>query len=371
MNQRQRILHLTGRLDGYGGARMLRYVAASQALAGNRVIVAALSAADSVARELRETGVAVQVIGSRWPVDPVALARFSLLRRKSRVDVVHAWDAAALMHAGMSRRHANQRLMATLDELQTRGRWAARIVNTFRNRVDLFIAADQLAETWLLAQGVAARRIELIRPGVPRSAPAIGSRADWLAQLALPADAKVVAVAGPLVRSNNFDEAIWCFELVRVIYDNARLVIFGDGPDRARLELFAERVSDPGCVQFLGYRRDMADLLPHADVYWQLDASPATPWALLEAAAAGMPAVASDTPAHRAAVSPDRTGMLVPMGSRAEVARATDELFANPDRAKRLGAAAAAFVAERWSLDAALASYERLYEKSLSPEGRS
>jgi glycosyltransferase involved in cell wall biosynthesis len=180
----------------------------------------------------------------------------------------------------------------------------------------------------------------------------------------------VVAVAGPLLRSNNFDEAIWCFELVRVIYDNARLVIFGDGPDRARLEQFAERVSDPGCVQFLGYRSDMADLLPHADVYWQLDASPATPWALLEAAAAGVPAVASDTRAHRAAVSPDRTGMLVALGSRAEVARATDELFANPDRAKRLGAAAAVFVADRWSLDAALASYERLYEKSLSPQGR-
>ncbi len=364
MNQRRRILHLISRLDGYGGARMLRYVAASQALAGDRVIVAALSAVSSVARELRETGVAVQIIGSRWPVDPIAAARLSLLRRRTRVDVVHAWDGAALMHAGLSRRTAGQRLMATLDELQSRRRWATRIVNTFRNRVDMFVAADELTENWLQAQGVAARRVEMIRPGVPRSAPAIGSRADWLAQLALPADAKVVAIAGPLLRTNNVDEAIWCFELVRVIYDNARLVIFGDGPDRARLELFAERVSDPGCVQFLGYRSNLADLLPHADVYWQLDDSPATPWALLEAAAAGVPAVASDTRAHRAAVSPDRTGMLVPMGSRAEVARATDELFANPDRAKRLGAAAATFVAERWSLDAALASYERLYERS-------
>ena len=345
---------------------MVRYLAASQATAGDCVIVAALAAEDSVAPQLREQGVAVQGIGSRWPVDPVAWARLAQLRRKTRVDVVHAWDGPALMHAALGRRRNDQRLIATLDVRQIERRWAARIVRSFRNRVDVFAAADELTRDWLQTQGVAARRVELIRPGVPRSAPAVGTRSDWLAALSLPAGAKVVAVAGPLVRRKNVDEAIWCFELVRVIYDNARLIILGDGPDRARLEAFAAQVSEPGCVQFLGYRADMADMLPHADVFWQLDASPAMPLSLLEAAAAGVPAVASDTPAHRAAISQDRTGLLAPLGSRSEVARATDELFSNPERATRMGAAAAEFVAERWSLDAALASYDRLYERSLN-----
>lgn len=371
MNQRRRILHLISRLDGYGAARMLRYVAASQARAGERVMVVAFAEADLAARELRDSGVAVQVLGSRWPVDPVALARFSQLRRNAQFDVVHAWDVSTLMQAAVSRRMPGQKLCATLDVLQTKRQWSARIVRSFCNRIDAFAAADEATGDWLQAQNVADQRIKLIRPGVPRAAPSIGSRSEWLTNLLLPGNAKVIAVAGPLTRRKHFDEAIWCYELVRVIHEDARMVIIGDGPDRARLESFAEQVSEPGCVRFLGYRADVAELLPHADVFWQLDASPATPLSLLEAAAAGVPVVASDTRAHRAAITHDRIGMLVPLGSRSEVARATDELFANPERAKRLGAAAAALVADRWSLDAALASYDRLYDKCFpSLEGR-
>jgi hypothetical protein len=46
-----------------------------------------------------------------------------------------------------------------------------------------------------------------------------------------------------------------------------------------------------------------------------------------------------------------------------------DELLGNPERAKRLGAAAATHIAERWSLDAAISSYERLYNRVLKARG--
>jgi glycosyltransferase involved in cell wall biosynthesis len=367
MNQRRRTLHLISRLDGYGGARMLRYLTASQAVAGHQVIVAAHTTTDGVVKELRNQGVVVQGVGGRWPIDPIALGRLTRLRRKSQVDVVHTWDIATVLQAALTRRTPAQRLIASLDSLHTDLRWASRIVRSFRNRVDVFCASDDLTSAWLQVQGVDPRRIETIRPGAPRAVPALGPRSEWLAALGLPADAKVIAVAGQLTRRKNLDEAIWCYELVRVLHEHARMLVIGDGPDRARLESFAEQVSEPGCVRFLGYRTDMSELLLHADVFWQLDASSATPLSLIEATAAGVPVVASDTPAHRAAVSSDRTGLLVPSGSRSEVARATDELFANPERAERFGAAAANFIAEHWSLDAALSSYERLYDRLLAP----
>jgi hypothetical protein len=74
MNQPRRILHLISRLDGYGGARMLRQLAASQVTAGGKVIVAAMAAADFVPLELEELGIAVQIVGGRWPIDPIAAA---------------------------------------------------------------------------------------------------------------------------------------------------------------------------------------------------------------------------------------------------------------------------------------------------------
>ena len=62
-----------------------------------------------------------------------------------------------------------------------------------------------------------------------------GGHSDWLVRFNLPADARIIAVAGPLVRRRNLDEAIWAFELVRVLNPNARLLIVGDGPDPVRL----------------------------------------------------------------------------------------------------------------------------------------
>jgi glycosyltransferase involved in cell wall biosynthesis len=345
---------------------MLRRLAASQAAAGERVIVGALTGEQFVARELRDQGVAVSLADSRWLLDPIAAARLLRLQGSTQADVIHAWDSTALMHSSLRRRSTGPRLIVSLDAVRTERPWAARIVRSLRNRVDAFVAADEPRRIWLVKRGVADQRINLIRAGVARAAPTSGQRSAWLAPFTLPADAKVIAVAGPLIRPKGVDEAIWCFELVRVLYPEARLLIFGDGPDRCRLERFADDVSDPGCVQFLGFRDDVADLLPHADVFWQLDASASTPLAMLEAQAAGVPVVASDVAAHRAAIQPDRTGLLVPLGNRAETARATDYLLADAERAKRMGAVGATYAAERWSLDAAIASYERLYEKLLT-----
>ena len=76
---------------------------------------------------------------------------------------------------------------------------------------------------------------------------------------------------------------------MRVLHPQARLVVFGDGPDRERLERFAGLVSEPACVVFCGYRADWTQLLPAVDVYWQLEPASTTPFALLEAMACGVP----------------------------------------------------------------------------------
>ncbi len=365
MDEPRRILHVIGRLDGYGGARMLRYLAASQAAAGCRTSVAAFTADDRIVCELEGGGAAVHVLGSRWPVDPLAFAKLARLRRTISAHVVHAWDVASLAQTVLGGRLPDERvLLATLDGSQSekRGkRWSARAVQSLRGRVSRFFAADDVAHAWLKQLGVIEQRLQTIPPGVP--APQVGgrSRQQIRAALSLPEDSQVIAVAGPLTRQKKVDDAIWCFELVRVLHENARLLIFGDGPDRQRLERFADEVSDPGCVRFLGYRGDFMELSPAADVFWQLDASRAVPWTLLESQAAGVPVIASDVMSHHAVITHEQTGLLVSLGVRAEVARATDRILVKPQFGRELADAAAACVITEWALDTALQSYNQLY----------
>jgi glycosyltransferase involved in cell wall biosynthesis len=288
------------------------------------------------------------------------------LVHSAQANVLHAWNAQALLHACLRRSSPRQKLIASLDAAQASRPWTQRVVRTLRSRIDAFVAGEESTRRWLRKQGVADEFIHLIPAGVPRPSAIARTRAAWLERHSLPPDAKVIMAAGPLARRKQFDEVIWCFELVRVIYPEARLLVLGDGADRARLERFADEVSELGCVRFLGYRSDIAETMPYADVFWHLDAPIATPWVLLEAQAAGIPVVASDVPAHRAAITPGETGLIVPHNNRAETARATDKIFRDRELAERLGSAAAKSVSQRWSLEASIAAYEQVYEKVLA-----
>ncbi len=323
---------MIARLDGYGGAWLLRQWAVRHAAAGRTVAIAALTAEAATVRELTKARATVRVLNARWSFDPVALARLARWRRPLDVDVVHAWDAAALGYATLSGR-----------------------------RAPIIAAWEAAAERRCGASTLAAIDVTELPTGALVAKPSPIDRATALAALGLAADARFIAVAGPLRRDRNLDESIWNFELVRVLHPAARLVMLGDGPDRPRLERYASLVSEPGCVRFAGYRSDVLALLPHADAYWQADAMHAAPHALLEAMAAGAPVVATEMPARRQLVTQGVTGFLTPARHRAEVARATDRLLSDRALARRVGAAAAERVRTLYSLDRTLAACEALY----------
>ena len=378
MNQPLGILHVISQLDGYGAARMVRRLAARQAAGGDRVTVVAFRAATPVVEELRRAGVEVHVLNRRWGWDVIVVMRQMRLRRRMLVDVVHAWDAETLGYLlvggwGAKPQAAGRaRALVATVERAPRTFAGAKAIQWGWRRVGMFATGNDATRAWLVRQGVEGDRVRVIPPGVPPhdSHDRALSRERLLAALALPENAELVAIAGPLRRDRSLDEAIWAFELVRVLHERARLLVLGDGPDRRRLEQFASQVSEPGCVRFLGYRDDLADVLRHADVYWQPDEALSTPLALLEALAAGVPVVASDVPAHRAAIVDGVNGRLAAHGSRADFARATDELLNNLPLARQLAAAAAHDACRLGSLDAALAAYAALYRQALGDSGR-
>jgi glycosyltransferase involved in cell wall biosynthesis len=99
------------------------------------------------------------------------------------------------------------------------------------------------------------------------------------------------------------------------------------------------------------------------------------PNSALEAAAAGLPVVASDHGGLPEIVRDRETGRLVAPGDARALAAALRELADDPAAAERLGAAAAADVRERFSVPAMLAGlqgrYDRLVAGQAAPRNRS
>jgi glycosyltransferase involved in cell wall biosynthesis len=106
-----------------------------------------------------------------------------------------------------------------------------------------------------------------------------------------------------------------------------------------------------GCVHFTGHVEDPTPYLHAGDVC--VNASDGEPFGivLLEAMAAGLPVVAVDRAGPREIVQPGTTGVLIEQATVWELRSALAQLAGDLAGAKRMGAAARALVAERFSVD--------------------
>jgi glycosyltransferase involved in cell wall biosynthesis len=86
---------------------------------------------------------------------------------------------------------------------------------------------------------------------------------------------------------------------------------------------------------------------------------------ILEAMATGLPVLATRVGANAELVEAGRTGLVVPPGDPQALADGLIQLAADPGAAAAMGRAGRVRVEQRFSLDAMVAAYERVYEQVL------
>lgn len=149
----------------------------------------------------------------------------------------------------------------------------------------------------------------------------------------------------------------------------ARLVIIGDGPERARLEALAQKATHPQHpIEFSGFlpHTDIRDALTRATALVLPSLREAGGAVILEAFACRTPAIATEWGGPTDYVTPE-TGMLVPAPSReafvAGLADAMTTLAADPEKAAAMGAAAWARVKAEFSWSAKALAMHMLYRR--------
>jgi glycosyltransferase involved in cell wall biosynthesis len=116
-----------------------------------------------------------------------------------------------------------------------------------------------------------------------------------------------------------------------------------------------------GSVQFLGHREDMRELLEKADIGLLASEHEGLPRFLLEAAACGLPLIATDIPGCRAIVREGVNGSLVRVKSPEGIADAVAALLADPARRQRYAAASRHIAETEYSEETVMAEYLNLY----------
>lgn len=142
-----------------------------------------------------------------------------------------------------------------------------------------------------------------------------------------------------------------------------KLLVAGKGDDADRLQELRDRRGLQDDVEFLGFVEDAekVELLRRSWVH--VLTSPKEGWGIanMEAAACGIPTVASDSPGLRDSVKDGETGILVPHGDITALAKALRNLLEDDRRREAMGAAARAF-AEGFSWDKSARAMEEFLQ---------
>lgn len=169
-------------------------------------------------------------------------------------------------------------------------------------------------------------------------------------RLGLPPDAPVVGTVSRLVPQKAVDDLVDAVRVAQSVRSAdgppITLVVVGDGPLRPELE---RRIAANGAaargpgvrVNLLGTRDDVPDVLPAFDLFVLSSRWEGEPIALLEAMAAGLPCVATETAGAREILgdSPE-AGRLTPVGDAGALGRVIADLIADRGAARALGAGA-------------------------------
>ncbi len=309
------------------------------------------------------------------PLDDVrAAVALSGIVRRWHPDVVHTHlaKAGALGRSAAFRAHVPVVVHTfhghVLQDYFSRMKNAAfaRVERGLAARSDALIAVAPWVRDELLGMGIGdERRWHVVPVGVDLDAITRIDRAPARRRLGLPQEGPVIAIVGRLTPIKDHATFLRAARHVAEEHPGATFVVAGDGPLREDLELDARAILGDA-ARFLGWVNDLPSLYAASDVVVLTSRSEGTPVALIEAAAAGRPVVASDVGGVREVVGAGVTGDLVPAGDHRAVAAAIDALLREPARAKAYGAAAPGHVRARFSQARLAADLTALYGELLA-----
>ena len=258
------------------------------------------------------------------------------LRRKlvrERPDVVHAHGIKAAGAVNLAllgvRRSVRPRRVVTLHNAV-----GARVLETLAVRpADVVLGAS--ADLVERAKSLGAKQAAFVPVPAPPSAPPSRSRSDMREELGVGADESLLLSVGRLAPQKSMSVLLAAVESLGWAPSPVRLVIAGDGPERAALaaRIAAGRLP----VTLLGGREDVADLLAAADVFVLASRWEARALAVQEAMRAGVPVVATAVGGLPELVGD--AAVLVPCNDAPALAEAVRGLLADPPRRARLAAA--------------------------------
>jgi glycosyltransferase involved in cell wall biosynthesis len=324
-----------------------------------------------LATELELQQVPVFVHGSRISQGS-ARTLFNTFRR-SRPDVVHCHNKAATVRAAASARLAGAGAVVStrhgMIPLPFRLRRELKYWVTVAFFCDRVVAVCDVARrNMMMGARPAADKLVTIRNG---AFPPDGGRAHSREQCGrlregCGGQGFTLVTVGRLVPAKNLDTLLRAVAIARSAVPDVALRIVGEGRERPALERLSADLGLTSVVQFCGERRDVGNWLAAADVFALSSISEGMPMSMLEAMAAGLPAIVTEVGALPELVAMSGAGVIVPVRRADRLASAIVDFAGRRHELAALGKRASDCYRAYFTPNRMAADYLELYHACLT-----
>jgi glycosyltransferase involved in cell wall biosynthesis len=388
-----KVLRVIARLNVGGPALHVAYLTAGLADRGYETTLVAgtlTHGEESMASVALERGARIETLEDlHREISPLrdvrAVFRLARLIRRERPSILHTHTAkagavgriAALLagsarppiivhtfHGHVLRGYFNP--ITTLG-FRTLERWLARMTTV------LVAVSPEVRDDLVRLRVAPASKFSVIRLGIQldeRVDALDDARGETRRLLGVSPEAFVVGWVGRMTAVKRTDDVLNAMQRLVDGGVDAYLLLVGDGPDREHLEQYAHELGVTKRCLFLGYQEDVGRFYSAIDALLLPSANEGTPVSVIEALAAGRPAVATRVGGVPDVLRDGVDGFLVEVGDAQGLADRLAELAADPERRVRMGAEGRARVLERYAVQRLVDDVDRLYRSLLAADVR-
>jgi glycosyltransferase involved in cell wall biosynthesis len=353
-----KVLHIETGRHLYGGALQVRYLLEGLSARGIENILACPRDSE-IAAAARPFAV-VEEVAMGGEADPRLFFYLSRILGRNRPNIVHVHSrrGADLWGPLAARLHGVKAILTRRVDNPEPG-WLARLKYWPYERI---VTISEGIRQVLLGEGIPEEKMVCVHSAVDLEDYRLTCNRNWFqTEFDLGPEEKAIGVVAQLIERKGHRYLIEAAPEVLEKCPQARFVFFGKGPLREELENLCREKGIADKVRFAGFRDDLPRILPCLDLVVHPATMEGLGVSLLQAAAVGVPIVASGVGGIPEIVRNGKNGFLVRPREAQLLVEPILELLQDSDKARRMGKAGRQIVESEFSIPTMVAENMKVY----------
>lgn len=334
------------------------------------IIVCSVGQGGPLQGEFEKLGIKVVIFQKKFAFDFSLILKVKRLIEEEGIDIIQTTLLYADLIGAIAARLANVPSViswetvshGSFDTLRTKQRHKMAYRFAMRYVKKIVAVSDETRDSIIMYRKIDSEKIQTIHYGVNLNKFQKISSNGKRQEIGISEDAKVIGVVARIEEVKGHRYLIEAAQEIVKKIPSVYFIFIGDGSLRTELENRVEELGLTSHFKFLGFRKDVHELLNSIDVFVLPSISEGLPNVILEAMASEKPVVASAVGGIPEAVIDGETGYLVPEKNTVALQEAITKLLEDKVSLTEMGKNARRRVEEEFSLQKEISEFEKLYD---------